>query len=377
MKLAHLSDLHLGKRVNGFSLIPDQAYILDQICRLLDAEKPDALLLAGDIYDKSIPSSEAVELLDAFLVRLSNMGLPVYAISGNHDSPERLAFGRRLIAPSGIHLSPVYDGTAQHFTLEDAHGQVNIWLLPFLKYTQVRKLFPDEEISCDNDALRAAVQAMHIDPQQRNILVCHQFVTGAERCDSEEASVGGSDNVDASLFSDFDYVALGHLHGPQTMDGFIRYSGSILKYSFSECDHQKSITIAELGEKGNLQIRTAPLTPLHDMRQIRGSYEEITALSYYQDTAWKDDYLRIILTDEEDIPQAVSRLRLIYPNLMRLDYDNQRTRAGSPIIESEMTPQSPMALFGALYEMQNGVPLQPDQTGYLTALMEAIQEEMQ
>lgn len=376
MKLAHLSDLHLGKRVNGFSMLEDQSYILDRIMEILKSERPDALLIAGDVYDKSIPSAEAVELLDSFLVRLSREGIATYLISGNHDSAERLAFGHELMERSGIHLSPVYDGRVSPVTLEDEYGKVTFYPLPFLKAASARRFFPEAQITSDEDAVSAAIAAMQINPKERNILIAHQFVTGASRCKSEESAVGGSDNVSAQVFDCFDYVALGHLHGPQTINGNLRYSGSPLKYSFSECSHEKSVTIVTLKEKGNLTIETRPLVPLRDMKQLRGSYEEVTALSFYKDQPWKTDYLRITLIDEEDVPQAMGRLQVIYPNLMRLDYDNRRTRAQLPEMGSTEAPRSPMELFSELYEMQNGTPMTEAQRLFLEELMGRIQEDM-
>ena len=277
-----------------------------------------------------MPSAEAVALLDDFLVRLSRRELQVFVISGNHDSPERMAFGGRLMAGSGVHLAPVYGGRVAPITLTDGYGPVNLYLLPFLKPAHVRPCFPHREIATYTDALAAAIEAMEVDPAGRNVLVTHQFVTGAARCDSEEVSVGGSDNVDVSVFDPFDYVALGHIHGPQRVGrDTVRYCGTPLKYSFSEAGQQKSVTVVELGAKGDVAVRTVPLTPLRDMAELRGTYETLTFRGFYEGTGYPGDYVHITLTDEEDIPDAVSRLRVIYPNLMKLDYDNARTRAGN------------------------------------------------
>ena len=268
MKFIHLSDLHIGKRVNEISMIEEQEHILNQILQIIDDEKPDAVIIAGDVYDKSVPTTEAVELLDSFLFRLSKRDAEVFIISGNHDSSERLAFGSRLIDQSGIHIAPVYRGeVAKHFV-----NGVNIYLLPFIKPAHVRPYFEDEKINTYNDALRVAVNAMNIDPAQRNILVTHQFVTGSSRTESEDVSVGGTDNIDAEVFADFDYVALGHIHRPQNCGSEkIRYCGTPLKYSFSEAKDEKSVTVGELDENKNLTIRTIPLTPKHDRaeRQLR------------------------------------------------------------------------------------------------------------
>ena len=277
MKLIHLSDLHLGKRVYDYNLLEDQKYILNEILEVIDAEAPDAVLIAGDIYDKSVPSTEAVETLDEFLFQLSRRHLQVFLISGNHDSPERLAFASRLISDTGIHISPVYHGTVEPAVLSDEYGSVNIYLLPFIKPAHVRRFFPDKKIESYQDALCVVVEALPIDRSKRNILVTHQFITGAVHSDSEEITVGGTDKIDAAVFEAFDYVALGHIHRPQNMgSGRIRYCGTPLKYSFYEANHEKSVTVINLEEKGDLSVRTVPLHPLRDMREIEGTYEELT-----------------------------------------------------------------------------------------------------
>ena len=376
MKFVHLSDLHLGKRLNGFSMLEDQEYILDQILQIIDSEQPNAVLIAGDIYDKPIPPAPAVQLFDRFLCQLADRQLLVFAISGNHDSPERIAFGAHLMDRSGIHLSPVYDGNISPITLTDKNGPVNIYLLPFVKPAHLRRFFPEKEIVSYTDALRVAVEQMSIDTTQRNLLVTHQFVTGALRCDSEEISVGGSDNVDAAVFADFDYVALGHIHNPQNIGSpAIRYCGTPLKYSFSEIRHEKSVTIAELKEKGSLTVHQEPLKPLHDMREIRGSYEELVLRENYQGTDL-EDYLHVILTDENDIPDVIGRLRSIYPNIMKLDYDNQRTRRNQELMKEEAAvEQSPMELLGQFFSQQNNQEMSPEQTEYARTLMETIRKE--
>ena len=376
MKLIHLSDLHLGKRVNEFSMLEDQAFILQEILRIIDEEQPQAVLLAGDIYDKSVPSGEAVQLFDGFLWELSSRKLQVFVISGNHDSPERLSFGGRLMEGSGIHLSPVYSGKVEPVVLEDAYGPVNVYLLPFLKPAHVRRYFPEEESGTYTEALGKAVEALEIHKEQRNVLVTHQFVTGASRSDSEEISVGGSDNVDASVFDDFDYVALGHIHGPQNIGSpRIRYCGTPLKYSFSEVGQQKSVTVAELKEKGSLEVTVRPLTPLRDLREIRGSYLEVTAKSFYEGRN-REDYLHITLTDEEDVPDGAAKLRVIYPNLMRLDYDNARTRSRNlPEGAEEPAAKPPLELFEEFYERQNNQPMTEEQIRFSRELMETIWED--
>ena len=375
MKLVHLSDLHLGKRVNEYSMLEDQAFILKRILGIIETEKPDAVILAGDIYDKSIPSAEAVQLFDDFLYQLAQLRLEVFVISGNHDSPERIAFGSRLMDASGIHMSPVYNGSVAPVTLTDAFGPVNIYMLPFLKPATVRRFF-GEEISSYTDAIKAAIDAMHIDPSARNVLVTHQFVTGASRSESEEVSVGGADNVDADVFGAFDYVALGHIHSPQNCGSErIRYCGTPLKYSFSEAKDRKSVTIVELRKKGTLSLRTVDLIPKRDLVELKGTYAELTLRSFYETTSWQEDYTHITLTDEEDVPDAIGKLRTIYRHLMKLDYDNRRTRASSSIEGAEaVESKSPLELFADFYELQNNQPMSSEQAAYMEDLIETIWE---
>ena len=376
MKLMHLSDLHLGKRVNGYSMLDDQIHMLEQILDITAEEKPDAALLCGDIYDKTVPSAEAVRLFDDFLSRLAER-FPVYLISGNHDSAERLAFGGRLMTTSGVYVSPVYNGQVRTVGQEDAFGTVYFHLLPFVKPAQVRGHFKEQTIETYTDAVRAALSGIDLEDGNRHVLLAHQFVTGSERCDSEEVSVGGSDNVDAEVFTGFDYVALGHIHGAQRAGAdHIRYCGTMLKYSFSEVSHRKSITFVELARKGSLTISTRELQPLRDMKEIRGTYEELMDRSFYYGTDLPESYLHIILTDEEDVPEALGRLQTAYHYIMKLTYDNERTRARQNPLEAEAVPESsPLELFGLLYEKQNNHPLGDSQRAYLTELIESIWKE--
>jgi len=376
MKLVHLSDLHLGKRINEFSMTEDQKYILWEICRIIEEEKPDGVIIAGDVYDKSVPSAEAVTLLDEFLVRLARLGQEVFMISGNHDSAERIAFGSRLIDASGIHLSPVYSGEITPCTLRKGGEEVKIWMLPFIKPADVRRFFPEEEIPDYTAAVRTVIQHMQINPEEQNILAAHQFVTGAVRSESEDVSVGGLDNVNASVFDIFDYVALGHIHGPQHIGReTIRYCGTPLKYSFSEKDHVKSVTVVTMGGKGDTEIRTIPLKPRHDMREIKGKYHELILNESYEGTA-TDDYLHVILEDENDVPDALNNLRMVYPNIMKLDYDNERTRASSEIGSADgILKKSGPELFDEFYTIQNGLPMTEEQREYVQALLEKLEEE--
>lgn len=381
MKFIHLSDLHIGKRAGEFSLLDDQRHILSQIAEITETEAPDAVLIAGDVYDKPTPPADAVQLFDDFLFRLCAIGCPIFVISGNHDSPERLGFGSRLFARDGVYISRVYDGEVHPVTLHDRYGELDVYLLPFVKPVHVRRaLGLDGDADSYDTALSRAVELFPLDPERRNVLVTHQFVAGARRCESEELSVGGTDAVSAALFDRFDYVALGHLHEPQsvTRPG-VRYCGSPLKYSFSEAGHTKSVTVAELREKGSLELRTIPLTPLHDMRELRGSYMHLTSRSFYAGTD-TSDYLHITLTDEEDVPEALGRLRTVYPNLMKLDYDNSRTRAAGidmlsmsmPVSAAERT--DPLDLFRTFYERQNGREMSPEALELVSSLVREIWE---
>ena len=374
MKLMHLSDLHLGKRVNDFSMLEDQAYILNKIINIIDDEKPTGIILAGDIYDKPIPPAEAVELFDDFLYKLSQRNIQVFIISGNHDSAERIAFGARLFDKTGIYLSPVYNGTISPIEVHDDFGKLNIYMLPFIKPVHVSRYFPDKEISSYTDAVSTVIENMHIDTSSRNILVTHQFVTGSSRTESEDVSVGGSDNVDSVVFKDFDYVALGHIHRSQSCcSEYIRYCGTPLKYSFSESKDTKSITVIDIKEKGNIKLDFIPLTPLRDMVELKGTYEELMLRSFYENTTYPDDYVHITLTDEDDILDVITRLRVVYKNIMKLDYDNQRTRSSSEInLINDMESKSPMELFDIFYESRNGQHLSDIQKDFMENIIEDI-----
>lgn len=374
MKFIHLSDLHLGKRLYEYSLIEDQAYILKEILQTVRDEKPDGVIIAGDVYDKPVPSAGAVSLFDDFLFGLSELKTKVFIISGNHDSPERIAFGSRIMNAGGIYLSPVYDGNVEPIRLSDGYGELNVYMLPFIKPANVREFFENEDIATYEDAVSKAIDCMQIDGHKRNILITHQFVTGAVRSESEEISVGGTDNIGARVFERFDYVALGHLHSPQNCGTEkIRYCGTPLKYSFSEAADTKSVTVAELAEKGSLSVRTVDLVPMYDMAEIRGSYDDITLRSYYENTGLQDKYLHITLTDEDDIPDAIGKLRTIYRRIMKLDYDNARTRSSATVSACEdVEHKSPYELFSDFYELQNNQPMSEKQSELIRGLIAKI-----
>ncbi len=367
MKLLHLADLHLGKRVSEFDLIEDQRDILQQILQIVEREQPEIILIAGDLYDKSQPSIDAVELMDEFLTALIALGRQVFLISGNHDSPERLGFGSRILQKNHLYIAGVFNGRLDHYVLTDEYGPLNIYLLPYLKPALARPYF-ETRIETYDDAVRAVLAASQIDPQERNVLLAHQFVTGGllapQRSDSENISVGGLDQIGAEHFEGFDYVALGHLHGPQQiLRESIRYAGSPLKYSFSEARQRKSITLLELQQKGSLTLRQILLQPLHDMREIKGPLGELLKIGK-SDGHGAQDYLHVTLTDEEALYDAIGQLRQVYPNLMILDFDNQRTRSTAAIAVSsaaEVTLKTPLSLFAEFYQLQNNQDLTTQQ----------------
>ena len=411
MKFLHISDLHIGKRVNEFSMIEDQKYILRQIKKIALEKQVDAVMIAGDIYDKPVPSAEAVQLFDQFLTELADCGKKVFAVSGNHDSAERIAFGAQLMSSREVYVSPVYDGTVKCVTCQDAYGELCIWLLPFIRPAAVRHAWRNmaEEAGMENvirnmqtdsetmmedvggtkqdltqeddvetvetyqDALQYVVTHMPVDTSKRNILVAHQFVTGASRCESEEISVGGLDQIEAGVFDIFDYVALGHIHSPQHISReTLRYCGTPLKYSFSEAEQQKSIVVMEIKEKGDVLIEKVPLKPLRDLRKIRGTYMELMSKDFYEGTD-TGDYLQITLTDEEDVPDGMAKLRTVYPNLMQLVYDNSRTRQSRQVEVTERVEQkSEMELFEEFYEIQNNQPMSEDQQNFVKSLLEEL-----
>lgn len=357
MKFFHLSDLHIGKRLHEQPLTADQRHILSQILQLCADEKPDAVIIAGDIYDKTVPSAEAVEIFDDFLTGTAALRIPVLIISGNHDSPERLHYGSRLLAASGVYLEGTFSGAPKVITLEDEYGPVDFYLLPFVRGST----FADPEIRTEQDAVAASLAAANLKRDRRNVLISHQFVTGSIRSDSETVSVGGSDNVDAALFEEFDYAALGHLHLPQWVGKeTVRYCGSPLKYSFSECSSEKSLTVVQLFEKGRVEVSAKPLVPLHDMRVIRGPIDQLTSPEVIR-TADPEDYIKAVLTDEDEIASPLERLRDCYPNLLKLEFDNRRTRAAG-VGDTAVSETRPLdELFADFYEIQQGRPL--DESG--------------
>lgn len=387
MKFIHLGDLHLGKIVNGFNMLDDQRFALTQILNLAKQHNIAAILLAGDIYDKSIPSAEAVSLLDWFLSQIADMGIKVFAIPGNHDSAERIAYAQGILEKQGIHFPPLFDGSVTHFALEDEHGPVNFWLLPFLKPVLIRPLFPDCEIEQDyTKALEAVLSSCKVNKGERNVILSHQFVTACgnitEREDSE-LTLGGLDNVDASVFNAFDYVALGHVHRPQQVGrSTVRYSGSLLKYSFSEARYPKSAVLVELGNKNPsdeigecVSIEKLSYPVLHDMREIKGPLEDLIKANA-ADAANCNDYLHITLTDEKATLDPMSRLRNVYPNIMLLDYERPGRTEGSaaPQALESLEEIDPFELFEVFFKEQTGNPMNEEQANIVRkALEEALE----
>ena len=377
MKFLHVADLHIGKRVNEFSMAEDQRHILAQITEMVRIHRPDGILIAGDVYDKSIPGVEGVLMLDQFLTGLYREGCPVYMVSGNHDSGERLAFGRELMRRNQVYIGGAGTEYLERIRLEDGYGPLNLYLMPFIRPSQARRLEP--EVSTYQQAVEAVLRHGKIDGSERNVLVAHQFVVKGgeepERSDSEQLSLGTLDQVDVSVFDAFDYVALGHLHGPQKVGReTVRYAGSPLKYSFSECRHRKSAVLVTVKGKGEAEIALLPFTPLHDMREIRGPIEELLKKENYSQ-ADVHDYIRATLTDENEIYDAMGRLRAVYPNLMKLDFDRGGAlyREGTRMAAELVAAKTPAELFREFYESQNQMPMSREQE----ALVEEILKEME
>ncbi|MHC1695593.1 MAG: exonuclease SbcCD subunit D [Eubacteriales bacterium] len=372
MKLLHTSDLHLGRRLGEFSLYDDQRHILTQIADIAYAEGVDGVLLAGDIYDKSMPSAEAVELLDWLLTLLSERSLCVFMVSGNHDSPERVDFGGRIMERGGIHIAGVFDGAPKKHVLSDEFGQVEIFMLPFLRPVHARTFF-EGDISTTQDGVRAALSGIE-DSDVRRVLIAHQFVTSGGTAptlsESENVSVGGLDSVDSSVLSLFDYVALGHIHAPQNIGGeHVRYCGSPLKYSFSEVLHTKGADIITLGKKGELEVRTVPLTPLRDLRIIRGPF---AALTQSAPSEGREDFIKAIVDDLKDIYDAQGGLRQIYPNLVQLSDGAQEGTQTETLSAPPDRSMSPSELFARFYLKQNGEEMTPEQSGIIYALFSRL-----
>lgn len=381
MKFLHLSDLHIGKSVNGFSMIAEQRHVFKQIIEYIKTENPTAVIIAGDVYDRAIPSVEAVRVFDDFLTELASTNVAVLLISGNHDSPERIHYASRLLSDKQIYFYGVFDGTMQKVTMPDEYGEVNFWLLPFIQPASVRGMFENIEIESYDDVIAMAIETADIDYTARNVLVSHQFYTKSEitlmRSESELSPVGGLDAVDAGLVECFDYVALGHLHGRQSAGSeHIRYCGSPIKYSFSECRQEKSVTLAELREKGSLCVKSLPLIPLRDMREIKGTLDKLIS-DEIANLADKEDYLRVILTDEDEMIDPMGKLRSVYPNIMSLDFENARTSIDITAITANtetIEKLSAYELFGEFFLDMQGSAMTKEQANIVRELIERPDE---
>ena len=368
MRFLHIADLHLGKQMNDLSLLEDQEIILEQIISIADSEDVDAVLIAGDVYQRAAPQAEAMALFDGFVSRLAEKGVKVFVISGNHDSALRISYFSSLIRGAGVYVSEAFDGSLQHVTLTDEDGEIVVWLLPYVKPSQVRRWLPEEKISSSQDAVAAVLRHAPMDPKKRNILVCHQFITGSEGCDSEEQSVGTLDAIDASVFDAFDYVALGHMHKAQRVGrDTLRYAGSPLKYSFSEARHRKSVTVVDMLEKGSVEVRTVPLHPLHDVRLVEGMLAEVMAMPYSEDYVW------ITIHDELPPPDAKVTLSVNFPNMMKFSVINSRTKYDVDVQAlRQMEDKTVEELFCDFYRLQNNDQLPGEK--HLAVLQRVIGE---
>lgn len=379
MIFLHTSDLHLGKRLHEVSLIEDQRHILGELMRIASENQCSAIVVAGDIYDKSAPSAEAVALFDWFVTELSRVGIALIANYGNHDSADRVGYASALLQRSGVYLSPRFEGKVEKAVFQDEFGEVTFHLLPFLKPITVSAAYGGGDFSSYDHAIGCVLKESQPDFGVRNVLVCHQFVTGGERSESEEVSVGGVDCISADLLDGYDYCALGHLHKPQKIGrDTVCYSGSPLKYSLDEYSSEKSAVLVRLSEKGRCETERIPLCPLHDVRRIEGTYDELTLRKNYAGTA-VEDYLHVVLTDKEPVPDALFRLRTIYPNILKLEYSNIRTAYNAGMDElsdaadaaEELTP---LEMFEALYKVQNNEDIGERGLAFTQRIFEKIGE---
>ena len=348
MRFLHTADIHLGKRLNDISLLEDQKYILGQIADISREKKVDAVLISGDVYQRAAPDSSAMEVFNVFLSDLAREGIKIFVISGNHDSDRRISYFSSLIRPSGVYVSERFEGVLQKITLEDQFGEIDIHLFPFVKPIYVRRCFPDEDITTYQQMTECVLRHSEVDAGRRNVLLAHQYIIGAELSDSEELAVGGLDSIDHTLFSDFDYVALGHIHKPQRAgSSTVRYAGSPLKYSFSEMNGKKSVVVFEMREKGDISLETVELSPLHEMRQVRGSLDGITEMPY------SEDYVRVVVTDEFVPPDAKFSCAAVFPNMMNFAVSNSKTESEEEVnIEDGIENKSVSELFCDFFKVQ-------------------------
>lgn len=378
MKFLHLGDLHIGKSLAEFDLIDDQKYILNQIVDIAVKERVDAILLAGDIYDKSIPSEAAVRLFDYFICNLAEAKIKVFVISGNHDSDERLNFGSLLFENSDVYISSKYKGCLYKQELEDEYGKTNVYLMPFVKASQVKYFYPDKEINNYDDAIRTVLENNNVNYDERNVLVAHQFVVsgGAEPILSGSESmgtvnVGLVEKINSENFSKFDYVALGHIHSPQTI-GYenIRYAGSPLKYSRSEVNSDKYATIIEIKEKGNIEITLKKLFPVRDMRHIKG---KLCQLLSEDNITSPDDYIYATLTDEDVIDDAMGKMQQYYPHTIRIEYENSHTKEIQNIETVKNADNKSFdELFNEFYRLMYGCDMNEDEKKLISSIAREV-----
>ena len=373
MKIAHISDLHLGKSLYNYSLIEDQDYILDQITGILVEKKVEVLIIAGDVYDKNVAPEAGLKVLRKFLNRLVEAEIKVLIISGNHDSAERLTFGAEFMTEKGIYFSRVYDGTIEPVTFEDDFGPVNFYLLPFVKPSTVQHYYEDKTISTYEDAVRCAVEHMNVNYSERNVAIAHQNIMNAERCESEEIIIGFQDAVSDEVFKDFDYTALGHIHKQQKIGKHnVMFSGTPLKYSTSEFTHKKVMPLITLGEKGKVDIELIPLEPKRDLRQITGTLDEIMKASK-EDPNNHEDFIDVILTNENEVMDAMATLRTVYPNVLKITYDNKASRAAENIERlGAVDKKNPLEIFEAFYKSRIGEDMDDQKKEYIHSLIEKI-----
>lgn len=383
MKILHLADLHLGKILQEQSLIEDQEYMLKEIINIIKVEKVQVLLISGDVYDKSVPPTEAVNLLDDFLKTLiKELKIKVFIISGNHDSKDRLGFGNKIFEDEGLYIESRYTGILKKVKLEDKYGPLNIYMLPFIKPVEVKKFFEDDLENNYDLAINKIIEKEEIDKSERNIIMVHQFVTAGnvkpERTESEVLSLGGIENVDVSNFKSFDYVAIGHVHRPQKIGrDTARYAGTILKYSFSEINHNKSIPIIDIKEKGNITINLLPLKPLRDMREIKGPIEELIKEENYKEGNL-EDYIKAIITNEEPVYDAIGKIKKIYPNTLKLEIQNSKTinkNEEQNINLEELKKKSELELFSDFYKLQNNLELNEEQKEIVKNIISEVKHE--
>lgn len=383
MKILHLADLHLGKILQEQSLLEDQEYMLKEIIKIIKEEKVETILIAGDVYDRSVPPAEAVSLLDDFLkILIKELKIKVFIIAGNHDSKDRLGFGSRIFEDEGLYIESKYTGNLRKVELQDEYGKINVYMLPFVKPVEVKQFFKDDLENNYNTAINKIIEKEQINTKERNIIMVHQFITAGtrlpERTESEVLSLGGIENVDVSNFNNFDYVAIGHVHRPQQIGrDTARYAGTMLKYSFSEINHHKTVPIIDVKEKGNINIELIPLNPVRDLRELKGPIEELLKKENYE-TGNINDYIKAVITNEEPVYDAIGQLRRIFPNTLKLEIRNSKTarNAEEQTLNLEnIKKKSELELFCDFYKAQNNVDLNNDQLEIIKNIISEVKHE--